>query len=132
MTIAIALMAARLVGTGLVLQQQSAEQVPKAYFLHLRLIGELLRKRRWLAGIGIMAAGQALSMWAIGHLDLSVAEPLLATNLIFALILAVPHRHYTADPGRMLAMLRDGGILIDIKSAIDRDKVPGNLRYWSL
>jgi drug/metabolite transporter (DMT)-like permease len=90
MSIAMALIAAMLVGTGLVFQQQSAEQVPKSYFLQPRLIAELLRKRRWLAGIGIMAAGQGLSMWAIGHLQLTVAEPLLATSLLFALILAVP------------------------------------------
>jgi hypothetical protein len=29
-------------------------------------------------------------------------------------------------------MLRDGGIMIDIKSVIDPKTVPGNLRYWSL
>ena len=50
MNIAIALVAAALTGAGLVLQQQSAAQAPKSYFLHLRLITELLRKRRWLAG----------------------------------------------------------------------------------
>jgi drug/metabolite transporter (DMT)-like permease len=37
-----------------------------------------------------MAAGQLLSVWVLGHLDLSVAEPLLATSLIFALLLAAP------------------------------------------
>ena len=37
-----------------------------------------------------MAAGQALSVWAIGHLELTVAEPLLATSLVFALLLAMP------------------------------------------
>jgi drug/metabolite transporter (DMT)-like permease len=90
MTIAIGLIAAMLIGTGLVLQQHAAEQAPKAYFLRLALIRELLRQRRWLIGIGIMAAGQILSAWTIGHLDLTVAEPLLAMELIFALILAVP------------------------------------------
>ena len=57
MNIAIALVAAMLAGAGLVLQQQSAAQAPTSYFLHPRLITELLRKRRWLAGIAIMAAG---------------------------------------------------------------------------
>ena len=49
-----------------------------------------------------------------------------------ALILAVPHKAYLARPEKMAGMLRDGGILIDIKSAIDPGTVPGNLRYWSL
>ena len=113
MSIAIALMAAALVGTGLVLQQQSAEQAPKSYFLHLRLIAELLHKRRWLAGIGIMAAGQALSVWAIGHLELSVAEPLLATSLIFALLLAVPLTGQRLQRSELLgAVLLSGGVAV--------------------
>lgn len=90
MTIAIAVISAMLAGTGLVLQQHAAEQAPKSYFLHLRLISDLLHRRRWLAGIAIMAVGQALSVWAVGHLELSVSEPLMATSLIFALILAAP------------------------------------------
>ena len=73
MNIAIALVAAMLVGVGLVLQQHAAEQAPKSYFLRLQLIGELLRQRRWLAGIAIMAVGQVLSAWTIGHLDLTIA-----------------------------------------------------------
>ncbi len=49
-----------------------------------------------------------------------------------ALILAVPHRQYLEKPAKLMAMLRDDGILVDIKSAIDPKAVPGNLRYWSL
>src|SRR6185312_17036621 len=90
MIIALALGAALLIGVGLVLQQHAAEQAPKAYFLHLRLIRELMRKRRWLAGIGIMAAGEIAWAWVLGNLDLSVAEPLLATSLLFALLVAIP------------------------------------------
>ena len=37
-----------------------------------------------------MIGGQILAAWSIGHLELSFVEPLLATNLIFALMLAVP------------------------------------------
>jgi drug/metabolite transporter (DMT)-like permease len=90
MAVMIALTAALLAGAGLVLQQRAAEQAPKAYFLRLRLIAALVRRPRWLAGIAVMAAGQLLSVWVLGHLVLSVAEPLLATSLIFALLLAVP------------------------------------------
>jgi UDP-N-acetyl-D-galactosamine dehydrogenase len=49
-----------------------------------------------------------------------------------ALILTVPHRQYLEKPGKIMSMLRDDGIMIDIKSAIDPKTVPGNLRYWSL
>jgi len=90
MTIGITIAAALLLGFGFVLQQHAAEQAPKAHFLRLALIGDLLRKRRWLAGIGIMVAGQLLSAWSVSHISLSVAEPLLSTNILFALALAVP------------------------------------------
>jgi drug/metabolite transporter (DMT)-like permease len=90
MHIAIALCAALLVGTGLVLQQQSAEQAPTKYFLHLKLIAELIRKPRWLAGIGVMTAGYILSAYTFDNLQLSVAEPLLATSLLWALVVAIP------------------------------------------
>ena len=84
----LALAAAVLLGTGFVLQQRVAEQVPKAHFLHLRLLGDLVRKPRWLLGVAAMVGGQLTSAWVLGHLKLSIAEPLLASNLIFALILA--------------------------------------------
>jgi drug/metabolite transporter (DMT)-like permease len=93
MVIGITLVAAMLLGTGFVLQQAAAEQEPQAYFLRLQLILDLLRRRRWLLGFGIMISGQLLSAWCVGHLALTLYEPLLATSLIFALALAVPISH---------------------------------------
>jgi drug/metabolite transporter (DMT)-like permease len=92
---AITLVAALLLGVGFVLQQQAAERAPESHFLSPRLLGDLFRKRKWLAGIVCMIAGQVLAAWSIGHLSLSFVEPLLATNLLFALILAVPLSHQT-------------------------------------
>jgi drug/metabolite transporter (DMT)-like permease len=90
MTIAIALVAAMLLGVGFVLQQRAAGEAPKAFFLRFALIAELLRQRSWLAGLGIMIMGQLASAYSVSHIDLSLAEPLLSTNLLFALALAVP------------------------------------------
>jgi drug/metabolite transporter (DMT)-like permease len=87
---ATALVAALLLGVGFVLQQYSAEQEPDSRFLSLRILTDLLRKPRWLAGICCMIAGMLLAAWAIGHLELTLVEPLLSTNLLFALVLAVP------------------------------------------
>jgi drug/metabolite transporter (DMT)-like permease len=84
------LLAALLIGTGFVLQQHAAQAEPDSRFLSLRLIGDLLRQRRWLAGIACMIAGQVLAAWSIGNLSLAFVEPLLTTNLVFALLLAVP------------------------------------------
>src|SRR5215469_18548316 len=88
--VGITLVAAMLTGSGFVLQQHAAEKVPAAQFLHPGLIARLVRNRRWLVGIAVMAAGYLLQAWTLGHLTLSVSEPLLTTNLIFALLLAVP------------------------------------------
>jgi drug/metabolite transporter (DMT)-like permease len=86
----LAIVAAGLLGAGFVLQQRVAEQAPKGHFLHLRLLADLVCDRRWLAGLFTMVLGQLLSAWVIGHLVLSAAEPLLAANLLFALLLAWP------------------------------------------
>jgi len=87
---ATALLAAVLLGVGFVLQQYTAEKEPDSRFLSPRILTDLLRKPRWLAGIGCMIAGYVLSAWSIGHLELSLVEPLLTTYLLFALLLAVP------------------------------------------
>jgi drug/metabolite transporter (DMT)-like permease len=84
------LLAAVLLGVGFVLQQSSAEQEPESRFLHLRILTDLLRKPRWLVGIGCMVAGYLLVAWSIDHLELTLVEPLLTTYLVWALILAVP------------------------------------------
>ncbi len=89
MYIAVTVIAAMLLGVGFVLQQHAASKLPTQY-LHLRLIAELLHQRIFVAGVVIMVIGQGLSAWGLGHLSLTVSEPLLATNLIFALLLAAP------------------------------------------
>ena len=84
------LLAALLVGTGFVLQQYAAQREPDSRFLSLRLILDLFHNPRWLLGIGCMVAGQVLAAWSIGNLPLAFVEPLLTTNLVFALLVAVP------------------------------------------
>jgi drug/metabolite transporter (DMT)-like permease len=84
------LLAALLIGTGFVLQQYAAQREPDSRFLRLKLMTELLRTPRWLAGIACMIAGQVIAAWSIGHLSLAFVEPLLTMNLVFALVIAVP------------------------------------------
>ena len=84
------LLAALLIGTGFVLQQNAAQREPASRFLSLRLMTDLLRAPRWLTGIACMVGGQVLAAWSFGRLSLAFVEPLLTTNLVFALLLAVP------------------------------------------
>jgi UDP-N-acetyl-D-galactosamine dehydrogenase len=49
-----------------------------------------------------------------------------------ALVLAVNHAVYLADPADLVARVREGGVLVDVKSALDRAMLPRELVYWSL
>ncbi len=46
------------------------------------------------------------------------------------LILAVPHHEYIE--GDVAKLVRDGGAIVDIRSALNRGDIPRNVRYWSL
>ncbi|PCJ74825.1 MAG: UDP-N-acetyl-D-galactosamine dehydrogenase [Rhodobacteraceae bacterium] len=46
------------------------------------------------------------------------------------LILAVPHDEYMT--GNMADLVREGGAVIDIRSALNRAYIPEKIRYWSL
>jgi len=50
-----------------------------------------------------------------------------------ALVLAVSHRWYL-DQGqpRLLSMVRDGGVVVDVKSVLDPGRSERGIRYWSL
>jgi drug/metabolite transporter (DMT)-like permease len=130
---ALTLVAALLLGVGFVLQQNAAVQAPKSHFLSLKLVGDLFRQRLWLAGIVAMILGQVLAAWSIGHLELSIVEPLLTTNLLFALILAVPLSHQavrvTEVAGAVL-LIAGEGLLELARSAQPIGRSFGSFSHW--
>jgi UDP-N-acetyl-D-galactosamine dehydrogenase len=48
------------------------------------------------------------------------------------LIFAVPHAQYLKEGIAMLERLKERGVFIDVKSMIDRAKIPQGVEYWSL
>jgi UDP-N-acetyl-D-galactosamine dehydrogenase len=48
-----------------------------------------------------------------------------------AVILAVAHHEYMSNPDAIFARVRDGGVVIDVKSVLPR-KAPRGIRFWSL
>ncbi|TPI35062.1 nucleotide sugar dehydrogenase [Mesorhizobium sp. B3-2-1] len=59
--------------------------------------------------------------------------PLDEISDLQALVLAVPHKVYlTSERARLFQMIRPGGTLFDIKSAIKPHEISDNLKYWSL
>jgi drug/metabolite transporter (DMT)-like permease len=125
--------AAVLLGTGFVLQQDAAQRAPASDFLHLRLVADLLRQPRWLAGIAVMISGQVLSAWVIGHMVLTLAEPLLATNLLVALALAgriSGQRVYPREVAGALVLLAGVTALSVARSVSSVSQAVGSPAYW--
>jgi UDP-N-acetyl-D-galactosamine dehydrogenase len=54
-------------------------------------------------------------------------------NDLQALVLAVPHKQYLdRERSRIFQMMRPGGTLFDVKSAIKPSEVSKAIKYWSL
>ncbi|MFD7812648.1 DMT family transporter [Streptomyces sp. NPDC059785] len=125
--------AACCLGFGFVLQQRAASHAPLSDFLSPRLLLDLIRVPVWLGGIGLMVVGMVLGAVALSGGELSLVEPLLATNLLFAMALS---RHLSRQSlGRQgwagLALLA-GGVTAFIVAGEPKggDAVTDPLRHW--
>ncbi|WP_171171674.1 DMT family transporter [Streptomyces sp. I05A-00742] len=133
MVFAFALSAAFCLGVGFVLQQNAAQRAPMSDFLSFRLLLDLVRMPRWLAGIGLMICGMGLGAVALGGGEVSLVEPLLATNLLFAMALS---RRQTKQPlgwsGWGGLWLLAGGVTAFIVAGRPKggDSVTDPLRHW--
>ncbi|AJP01279.1 membrane protein [Streptomyces cyaneogriseus subsp. noncyanogenus] len=133
LVLVLAVSAACCMGLGFVLQQNAAQRAPLGDFLSPRLLLDLVRVPRWLGGTGLVVAGMALGAVALGRGELSLVEPLLATNLLFALALS---RRQTGRPlGRQgwagLALLA-GGVTAFVVAGEPRGgaALADPLRHW--
>jgi drug/metabolite transporter (DMT)-like permease len=88
MVFLVGVLAALSLGLGYVLQQRVAARAPLSELLRVALILDLMRRPLWWAGLGAMVAGQVLAGLALQLATVAVVEPLLSTNLLFALIFA--------------------------------------------
>ncbi|GLY73659.1 DMT family transporter [Actinoallomurus iriomotensis] len=113
MKIFFALAAAVLIGIGFVAQQHAAYREPLGEMLHLKLLSHLARNRLWLLGIAAMVCGQVLGATALDESDVSSVEPILATNLLFALVFA--HVLYREPLNRRVWQ---GGLLVTAGSGL--------------
>jgi drug/metabolite transporter (DMT)-like permease len=98
--VALALAAALCFALASVLQQQAAVAVPSEHSLRFRLLTNLVRRPRWLAGIVIDGCGYVLQVLALDRGPLSLVQPLLAFGLLFALL-------FNASPGQRGLRKRD-------------------------
>ncbi|MEU6574576.1 DMT family transporter [Streptomyces sp. NPDC046805] len=129
----LAVSAACCLGFGFVLQQNVAQKAPLSDFLTPRLLLDLMKVPRWLFGTALMVIGMVLGAIALGQGEISMVEPLLATNLLFALALS---RHQTKQPlgrqGWAGLVLLAGGVSAFIVAGQPRggNAVTDPLRHW--
>lgn len=127
------LVAACFLGLGFVLQQEAAARAPISDLLSFRLLLDLMRVPRWLGGIGCMVVGQVVSAFALAEGDVSKVEPMLATNLLFAMALA---RRLSGErlgrSGWGGVLLLSGGVAAFILAGrpTNSNSPVGALRHW--
>ncbi|MER6117522.1 DMT family transporter [Streptomyces sp. NPDC001743] len=133
LVLVLAVSAACCLGFGFVLQQAAASHAPRSDYLSPRLLLDLMRVRSWLAGIGLMVCGMVLGALALGKGEVSVVEPLLATNLLFAMALS---RHRTGQrlgrQGWAGLWLLAGGVAAFLVAGEPQggEAVSSPLRHW--
>lgn len=115
LVIAVSLAGALFIAVGFVVQQHAASEEPANERLSPRLLLHLVRRPIWLAGIAAMAAGQVLGAVALAKGDIALVEPLMATNLLFALPLAARWRHQRL---RMREWLGAGALVVGLAAFI--------------
>ncbi len=75
----------------------------------------------------IASAPEAMAEYGVGLVSI---DEMIGLD---AMILAVCHSHYLRlGEARLLTAVRDGGVVADVKSALDPARVDRRLRYWSL
>jgi drug/metabolite transporter (DMT)-like permease len=88
-----------------VIQQGAAARLPSGRAFDPAVLLRLIRKPAWLAGLAAVIAGFALQAAALGLGRLVVIEPVLATSLLFALVLAARRARRWLRPGEWAAAL---------------------------
>jgi drug/metabolite transporter (DMT)-like permease len=102
--IAAAAAASTLYSLGIAVQALDARDTDVAHGLQVKLIGVLLRRRRWVAGTGMTVLGWPLQLLALSLAPLVVVQPALAAGLIALLLVAQGMLGETAGRREILAV----------------------------
>lgn len=135
-TILAALAAAVCFALSAVLQQQSARAAPSSESLHLSLLVSLARRRRWLLGVGVMNLAYGLESLALALGDVTLVEPVVVTELVFALAIGAWMRHRRVGVQEWLGVVSVvGGVTAFLAAAGPGERrigAPPSLTHWLL
>jgi hypothetical protein len=76
-----------------VLQRRAAAQVPQDRSMHLSLIADLVRRRVWLAGIGMVIVAAVAQAAALATGPIALVQPIFIIELPLTLVLAALANH---------------------------------------
>lgn len=125
------LAAGLLLGVGYVLQQHEAARESKQMRLHLRILVDLARRPVWLGGIATMVAGQLFGAAALAVGRLTIVEPLLATNLLFALPLAAAWWRRRLGRAELVgAAILVAGVALFVVAVKPGEVTPDAVSWW--
>lgn len=100
-----AVLAGGLFALAAVLQQKMAAARPAGEQLSWRLIVHLARQRTWLIGIAVAAASYVVQAVALSLAPLSVVQPLLTSEVVFAVPFSVRRHHIPLHPREWAAIV---------------------------
>jgi drug/metabolite transporter (DMT)-like permease len=79
-----------------VLQQEATQSIAEDKSLTFGLLTELLKRRKWLAGGACLLIGFGLQALALSYGPIAVVQPIVVTELAFAIPLAIIRGHRRA------------------------------------
>ncbi len=101
----LALLAALVFGSGVVLQQRASLEVPQQHAARPGLLLRLFQRPLWLAGLAADLVGFGLQAAALHRGSLIVVQPLITTSLLFTLVLTAAWYHEAISVSEWSAVL---------------------------
>src|SRR6201999_3616908 len=84
-----------------VLQRKAAAQVPPERSMHISLVADLIRRRVWLAGIGMVVVAAVAQAAALATGPIALVQPIFIIELPVTLVLAALANHNRAALKRL-------------------------------
>ncbi len=115
-----------------VFQQEAARAADPEASLSLRLLLILLHRPKWLAGVGLLLCGYGLQALALSAGPVAVVQPVVATELAFAIPLGIWRGHRRAgrrEWSGIAAVLAGVSVLLWVASPVSGTAQPSRLDW---